>query len=183
MGIDYGYVTSGFTDNFAYNSISLTSGTYVELVDNVKNSSGTGPEAVYVDTLSVPSGATLNLNGLHLYALQSSIKGTVTNGIINQFNGTTTSLTTSSTNPVIGQSVTLTATVSIASPRTGTPTGIVTFYDGTTSLGMPTSRCRRESRRRQSRARHWLSGLTRSQRPTVGTQAISTVIPGRWRSR
>ena len=36
---------------------------------------------------------------------------------------------------VYGQGVTFTATVSAAAPMTGTPTGTVTFYDGTTTLG------------------------------------------------
>ncbi len=48
----------------------------------------------------------------------------------------TTTKVTSSANPsVYGQAVTLTATVKAASPGSGTPTGRVTFYDGTTSLG------------------------------------------------
>jgi uncharacterized protein YjdB len=47
---------------------------------------------------------------------------------------TTTSLTSSPNPSAYGQSVTLTATVSPSS-GTGTPTGSVTFMDGTTSLG------------------------------------------------
>ena len=48
----------------------------------------------------------------------------------------TTTKVTSSANPsVYGQAVTLTATVKAATPGSGTPTGTVTFYDGTTSLG------------------------------------------------
>src|SRR5262249_25519841 len=42
----------------------------------------------------------------------------------------TTTIVTSSANPsVYGQSVTFTATVSVDSPGTGTPTGLVTFRD------------------------------------------------------
>jgi hypothetical protein len=48
---------------------------------------------------------------------------------------TTTALTASAAAPVIGQLDTLTARVAVASPGTGTPTGTVTFYDGTTALG------------------------------------------------
>ena len=48
----------------------------------------------------------------------------------------TTSTVKSSANPsVYGQSVTYTATVKAASPGSGTPTGTVTFYDGSTDLG------------------------------------------------
>ena len=39
---------------------------------------------------------------------------------------------------VYGQSVTFTATVTISRPGAGTPTGQVTFKDGTTSLGTGT---------------------------------------------
>src|SRR5437763_1165367 len=46
---------------------------------------------------------------------------------------------TSSSNPsVLGQSVTLTATVSVAAPGAGQPTGMVTFKDGSTTLGTGT---------------------------------------------
>ena len=46
---------------------------------------------------------------------------------------------TSSTNPsMFGQSVTFTATVTVAAPGAGTPTGTVTFMDGATTLGTGT---------------------------------------------
>src|SRR5262249_16679883 len=48
---------------------------------------------------------------------------------------TTNMVTSSVANPVFGQSVTLTATVATAAPGTGTPTGTVTFMDGTVVLG------------------------------------------------
>ncbi|WP_455072802.1 Ig-like domain repeat protein, partial [Paenibacillus caseinilyticus] len=48
---------------------------------------------------------------------------------------TTTSLTSSKTPSVYGESVTWTATVSVVAPDTGTPTGTVTFKDGATLLG------------------------------------------------
>ena len=50
--------------------------------------------------------------------------------------GSVTTLNTSSINPsVFGQAVTFTATVAAAAPGSGTPTGSVTFYDGSTDLG------------------------------------------------
>jgi RHS repeat-associated protein len=49
--------------------------------------------------------------------------------------GTTTSLSLSSSTTVVGQPLTFTATVSVTSPGAGTPTGTVTFYDGSTALG------------------------------------------------
>ena len=51
---------------------------------------------------------------------------------------TTTSVTTSGTPAVFGQSVTFTATVAAALPGSGTPTGTVTFKDGSTTLGKST---------------------------------------------
>ena len=62
--------------------------------------------------------------------------GTVTQ-IVNQ-DSTTTKLASSANPSVYGQTVTFTATVSAASPGSGTPTGSVTFYDGTTDLGTGT---------------------------------------------
>ena len=63
------------------------------------------------------------------FSTSSSVTQTV-----NQADTTTT--VTSSLNPtVFGQSVTFTATVSVTSPGAGTPTGTVTFRDGSTSIG------------------------------------------------
>ena len=47
-------------------------------------------------------------------------------------------MTTSSSTVVYGRSVTFTATVTASSPGSGTPTGTVTFYDGTNVLGIGT---------------------------------------------
>ena len=51
---------------------------------------------------------------------------------------TTTTVAGSSTATVYGLSVTFTATVAVSSPGVGTPTGTVTFKDGTTTLGTGT---------------------------------------------
>ncbi len=82
MSDDFGNMASGYIQNFAYGTLELAANTYAELVDNSANSPGNAPNAVYVNTLIVPSGTTLNLNGLHLYALQSTINGTVTGGTV-----------------------------------------------------------------------------------------------------
>jgi subtilisin-like proprotein convertase family protein len=53
--------------------------------------------------------------------------------------GASTTTVTSSANPtVFGQSVTFTATVAAVAPGAGTPTGTVTFRDGSTNLGTAT---------------------------------------------
>ena len=53
--------------------------------------------------------------------------------VVSQDN-TTTALTASVNPSVFGQSVTFTATVAAVAPGSGTPTGSVTFYDGSTAL-------------------------------------------------
>ena len=54
--------------------------------------------------------------------------------VVNQAD-TTTSLVSATDPSVFGQAVTFTATVSATAPGSGTPTGKVTFYDGSISLG------------------------------------------------
>ncbi len=51
---------------------------------------------------------------------------------------TTTSVVSSANPSTYGQAVTFTATISPVSPGSGTPTGTVTFYDGSTTLGTAT---------------------------------------------
>ena len=64
----------------------------------------------------------------------TSTSGVVSVTITSDGIATTTTLTSSRNPSVFGQSVTLTATVQPSS-GTGTPTGSVTFYDGSTPLG------------------------------------------------
>ncbi|MFN8040949.1 MAG: Ig-like domain-containing protein [Acidimicrobiales bacterium] len=51
---------------------------------------------------------------------------------------TTTAVVAAPTTAVTGQSVTLTATVAVSAPGSGTPTGVVTFTDGASTLGSAT---------------------------------------------
>lgn len=82
MANDVGFSGTGFTRNFAYGTLALTGNAYVKLVDQNRNSSGTGPEAVYVQSLVVPAGTTLDLGGLNLYARAIEIAGIVLNGSV-----------------------------------------------------------------------------------------------------
>ncbi len=84
MSADEGSSAAGFTNNFAYGTLILTNNTYVKLVDQSHNSSGSGAEAVYVNSLVVSSGTTLNLNGLNLYVRDAQIVGSVVGGSITQ---------------------------------------------------------------------------------------------------
>ncbi|MFI5457017.1 MAG: RHS repeat-associated core domain-containing protein, partial [Isosphaerales bacterium] len=79
MSTDMGAVQAAYTNNFAYGTISLASNTYLQLIP-----AGPGTKAVYANELIVPDGATLDLNGLNLYARGSEIgsQATIFNGTI-----------------------------------------------------------------------------------------------------
>ena len=81
---DFGATWNAYQNNSAFGTLALENGTYVKLVDNVRNTASSSPEAVYADTVTVPVGTTLDLNGLHLYARVSTIQGSVINGTIIQ---------------------------------------------------------------------------------------------------
>ncbi len=83
MSNDIGNSASGLAGNFDYGPVSLAANAYVRLVDRSANVAGAaGPNAVYVTSLYVPTGATLDLNGLHLYAASADVLGTVLNGTV-----------------------------------------------------------------------------------------------------
>jgi hypothetical protein len=82
MSADLGYVPAGFTNNFDYGTLALGNKNYVKLVDQDHNSNVPGPEALYVDSLVVPAGSTLDVNGLHVYARKIQIDGSVINGTV-----------------------------------------------------------------------------------------------------
>jgi RHS repeat-associated protein len=84
MSQDLGNVSAGWTNNCGYGELVLANSTYVELVDQSHNSSGSGPDAVYAQSVIVPPGSTLDLNNLHLYARAMQIAGTLLNGSISQ---------------------------------------------------------------------------------------------------
>ncbi len=80
MSQDLSAAGAGLSDNFAYARLSLTNRTYVRLVDQSDNAVGADAEALYVGTLSVASGATLDLNGLHVYVRALDAAGTIVGG-------------------------------------------------------------------------------------------------------
>ncbi|MGC8641029.1 MAG: beta strand repeat-containing protein [Isosphaeraceae bacterium] len=108
-----------------------------------------GTTSLGTGTLSTTSGvttATLSTAALALgthsitaiYAGSPDFTGSTSSVFTQTVNQASTTTLSSSTNPSIyGQSVTFTATVSAAT-GTGTPTGTVTFKDGTTTLGTGT---------------------------------------------
>jgi RHS repeat-associated protein len=82
MGADRGATSLGFQDNFAYGQISIQNNTSLTLVDQFDNAAGATAEVLYVGSLSVASGSTLNLNGFKVYARATQISGTITGGTI-----------------------------------------------------------------------------------------------------
>ncbi|MEJ2092876.1 MAG: hypothetical protein P8X65_11855 [Syntrophobacterales bacterium] len=85
-GQDLGPVMAGFTHNFALGTLQLGDDThtgYLGLYDATDNSLGGGDEALYVYTLILGLGSTLDLHELHLYCLSfTDLGGTVLNGSI-----------------------------------------------------------------------------------------------------
>jgi RHS repeat-associated protein len=84
MGRDLGNDPFAFTNNFVIHQLTLANSTYVQLIDEVDNSSGSETEALYVNSLVVPLGTTLDLNGLTLYTRGSAIQGQIQNGEVVQ---------------------------------------------------------------------------------------------------
>ena len=84
MSRDLGTNAAGFDDNLVYGTLTLANNTYLRLADQSDNSAGGGAEALYVNSLIVPAGTTLDLNGLHLYARAAQIGGTIVGGTIQQ---------------------------------------------------------------------------------------------------
>ena len=75
-----------------------------------------------------------------VYGGDTNFTGSTSTGLTQTVNkgATTTALTSSAEPQRFGQSVTFTATVSVTTPASGTPTGTVTFKDGATTLGTGT---------------------------------------------
>ncbi len=73
---DLGAVQIGYVDNFALGTVELTgSSTTLTLIDDEDNVEGA--EAVYIGTLVIPTGTTLDLAGLKLYVETLDQQGTV----------------------------------------------------------------------------------------------------------
>jgi RHS repeat-associated protein len=84
MGQDLGNIAAGFQKNFAYGTLSLGNNTRLQLIDASQNvaSAGSKADSLYVNSLVVPPGCTLDLNGFHLYARQTHINGTLLGGAV-----------------------------------------------------------------------------------------------------
>lgn len=97
--------------------------------------SGTLTNGVASITVSnLPAGAN---NITAIYAGDTNFIGSTSQVVTQTVNRANTTLVVGSSNPatVFGQAVTFTATISIVAPGSGTPMGVVTFFDGGTALG------------------------------------------------
>jgi len=131
--------------------------TFTAIVSAAGSGSGTPTGSVtFMDGTNPLGSATLKGSGLASFSTKTLAVGsqaitavyrgdtnfiTSTSPPLNQTvnqDGTSTALVSSASSSVYGQSVTLTATVSAATPGSGTPTGSVTFMDGSTKLDTAT---------------------------------------------
>jgi hypothetical protein len=80
IAADLGPVNAGFsTTNFLLGALRIRAGATVHLVDAHGNAPGAGNEAIYVNSLMVPAGATLVTNGFKVYTRAATIVGSVSN--------------------------------------------------------------------------------------------------------
>ena len=86
MSQDRGPIGTGFVDNFALGVLEVQS-TYLQLIDSADNASGADPEAMYIDSLIVTPGSTLDLNGLTVYARIAQIDGSIVGGVVQVMGG------------------------------------------------------------------------------------------------
>jgi len=131
--------------------------TFTATVSAVAPGAGTPIGTVeFLDGTTVLDTESLNGSGIATFTTSSLAIGTHSITTVysgnNDFNGdtspvltqvvvaatTTTALASSIDPSVFGQSVTFTATVSVVPPGTGTPTGTVEFFDGTTLVDTET---------------------------------------------
>jgi hypothetical protein len=102
---------------------------------------GTGTLATGVAKLNLKTLALGSHSLTASYAGSGPCQGSVSTLALGQVvsqDTTQVTLAASSTSATVGQAVTLTATVAVAAPGSGTPTGTVTFSDGATVLGTGT---------------------------------------------
>jgi hypothetical protein len=123
---DAGAGTPTGTVTFTEGSTTLAAGVAVD---------GTGHAAFTTSALAVGSNTiTATFTGTTGWLTSSGNDGAAPQ-VVNQ-DGTSTAVGAAPASSVYGQSVTFTATVSANAPGSGTPTGSVTFMDGSTTLAV-----------------------------------------------
>jgi hypothetical protein len=82
MGQDLGPDPAGFAENVTLSTLELTEDSSVRLIDETDNAQGADPEALYLASVIVPSGSTLDLNGLNVYTRAAQLAGNVEGGSV-----------------------------------------------------------------------------------------------------
>ena len=83
MGEDVRTNLAGFLpSNFSMGALNLANSTYVKLQHTFDNAPGTEPEALYVNSIIIPAGSTMDLSNLNVYTRALQQGGTVINGTI-----------------------------------------------------------------------------------------------------
>ncbi len=84
MGQNVGTNSTGFlASNFSMGALNLDSNSFIKLIDLADNSAGATPESLYVNSVIIPVGSTIDLNGLQVYTRALQLGGTALNGTIN----------------------------------------------------------------------------------------------------
>jgi hypothetical protein len=98
---------------------------------------GTGTLSAGITTFTTSSLAVASHSITAVYSSDSNFMASISSSLTQTVNqsSTTTSLVSSLNPSTVGQSVTFTATISATSPGSGTPTGSVTFYVNSKSVG------------------------------------------------
>lgn len=85
---DLGATASGFSNNFMLGGLSIGDSLNIgnlKLTDKLLNGAANAtPQALYVDTLTVTAGSTLDLGGLNLYYRTANIAGSIVGGSATQ---------------------------------------------------------------------------------------------------
>jgi hypothetical protein len=124
--------------------VAPATGTPTGTVQFILNGSPLGAPASLSPTAQAtsPTISTLNPGTYHIDAVYSGdtdfLTSTGSAGQPVQISPTTTSLVASPSPGTLGQPVTITATVTPTAPGAGTPTGSITFFDGTNIIGSGT---------------------------------------------
>jgi hypothetical protein len=137
-GTQYGQIVDNGSTNLGGGlQAALVNGYEPNLGDTFKILKSSGGNALNGAFAGIPEGGTIAVDGYQFRISYAGGDVTLTT-IAVPFHSTTTSLATSANSPLLGDTVTFTATVG-TDPRVGTPTGTVQFQVDGSNFGSPVS--------------------------------------------